>query len=324
MRRFLSKIVQSRSTLILGIIVILFLLITIYSSTWPQSKIGIALSYYNSISSTITAMLTVAYVLTTNRQLIAMRKQLQVMDHSINFQIQPLLVPNLDSVFLEHINAYRSPEENFSDIDFNYRFCCEFDVANGGNGAALNVSIYPYLNTEEHSFSSFEPAQAHYLSEKGSISSKIAFVMVDKEHDILRALLARKLVLRLEIYCKNIFGAGFHEEVTYHLYLGNIDEENLAVQWDDFLSRNIKDYDIDRQRYRALINFVPSDAEQIYNNVKLKIEQMFTKDLKIDHWIEPTSFNINLVDFNTAVSDARKQHLELVQNDNLLKHFFRQ
>lgn len=53
----------------------------------------------------ILVVLTLMYVVTTNRQLLSMENQLDVMDSSIKLQVQPLPVPAIKKIYLEKITS---------------------------------------------------------------------------------------------------------------------------------------------------------------------------------------------------------------------------
>gem|GEM_PF-3593274 len=128
-------------------------------------------------------------------------------------------------------------------------------------------------------------------------------MILDTDYSILKELLDGRLKLKIDIYYKNIFGAGFHEKATYSMSLS---EENrkIAKTWLAFLEKYIEDKKTDLVRHKALAKTVPEDAEEIFNKIKMELKETYNEDLKIDYRIESSSFNVELIDYDDAIKIA--------------------
>ncbi len=301
----------------LAVSLFLILLLTVYAFVFPKSTTSDILKHYNGLSSLVLVVLTFAYVVTTSRQLNTMQTQLKVMDESVNLQVQPLPIPRIDRVYLEKVNAYRSPDDDFSNIHIIYRFHCKISFDNVGSGAALNLSAYPVLNLKKEIKYIANVKQVHCVTDKSSNQNKLSFMILDKNNDILNNLLKGLVEFELELFYKNVFGAGFNVNAKYLIRI-NKDCKDLANQWNEFFTKGIKKYEVDLKRFHALVYSVEDDAKEIFNRIRNEVNQHFTEDLILDHWIKPESFELKLVEFNQSLEDAQIRHKQNLQNDPLM------
>ncbi len=301
-----------KSRIIIIILIILIFSITIYSYIKPNSKVNEVITYYNSVSSLIIMILTIGYVYTTIGQLSSMKNQLNLMDKSVNLQVQPLPVPKIEEIYLEKINAYKSPEDGFSSIHVIYRFHCKSNFINAGNGAALNVAIYSSLVFDEleEAVTTQSSSQIYCISDKNMEKDTIIYTMIlDRKYEILNALLEGSLNLRMDIYYKNIFGAGFNECAVYSLYLKD-EEAELAKGWLEYIKDFVKNNSVDFKRHKALASSVPSDAEMIFSRIRSDLENNFKSNLHINYRIEPESFEVKLVNYDESIKIMDKKYKE--------------
>jgi hypothetical protein len=295
--------------IVVGLVLIAILSITIIGYFYPNHIVSKLMVYYNSISSIILVGLTLAYVITTNMQLKSMKSQMKVMDKSINLQVQPLPVPTVKKTYLEKINAYVGPEDKFSSIQIIYRFHQDIKLANAGSGAALNTVVFTSLTSKKgKTFPAFfSRDQVHCLGTKVSDTANLSILALDNGFGILSALLEHELTLRMDIFYKNIFGAGFHEQADYFYHLDDKNKEE-AERWLDFLKNGVSKYSTDMKRYSALHDKVPSDAKEIMSKIRKEIEPMFSTDINLDHFIAKESFEVKIIDYTSEVLAMEKKY----------------
>jgi len=200
---------------ILVAIIAVFIGLTIVGYLYPTSTIGEILRYYNGISSLIIVLLTLMYVITTNRQLLAMQNQLNIMDSSVKLQIQPLPVPSIKEIYLEKIRAYTGPSSKFTKVELLSRFNFKIDFKNAGTGAALNISVFSTIclrnndrKEQELEIPDIVSNQIHLICENETQEVGIhnTFMILDRQFEIFKALNNNKseVLLKLRIYYKNI------------------------------------------------------------------------------------------------------------------------
>lgn len=315
---------KENQVVILVIIIAVFIGLTIVGYLYPTSALGELLRYYNGISSLIIVLLTLMYVITTNRQLLAMQNQLNVMDSSVKLQIQPLPVPSIKEIYLEKIRAYSGPESGFTKVELLSRFHFKIDFKNAGTGAALNISVFPTICLRDNDKKDHEleipditSSQIHLICENETQEEGIhnTFMILDRQFEIFKALNNRKseVLLRLRIYYKNIFGSGFLEEAQYSLSFEK-DQAELVKSWDEFISTGISALNEDIVRFESLISKLPKEAHESFDKVNDHLKERFDKDLILEYSIEPSSYNVSIVDFETSLAAARKRHDEIVKS----------
>ncbi len=309
----IAQAMIGKSILLIIIFTVFILLITIFSYLKPESVTNKIILYYNSVSSLIIMILTIAYVYTTNGQLSSMKKQLNLMEKSVSLQVQPLPVPNIEKIYLETINAYKSPEDGFTSISVIYRFHCKSSFINAGNGAALNVAIYTSIIFDDNpdAVATQASGQIYCVSDKNSEKDcKVDSMILDRSYAILKALLEGQLSLKMDIYYKNIFGAGFYEQAVYSLHLKSEDEA-IALDWLKYISEFIKNKSIDFKRHKALAKTVPPDAKAIFDRIRSELKDKFKENINIEYHIEPESFSIKLIDYDESIKDMDKKYTEI-------------
>lgn len=320
----MKSIFKENQVFILVTIIAIFVGLTIVGYFYPGSAIGELLRYYNGISSLIIVILTLVYVITTNRQLLAMQNQLNVMDSSVKLQIQPLPVPSVKEIYLEKIRAYSGPESNFKKVELLSRFHFKIDFKNAGTGAALNISVFSTIRLknrdkkeQELEIPDIVSSQIHLICENETQDDGIrnTFVILDRQFEIFKALNDRKseVLLKLRIYYKNIFGSGFLEEAQYTLSFEK-DQTDLIKSWDEFINTGISALNEDVVRFESLISKLPKEAHESFDKVNNHLKERFDKDLVLKYRIQPRSYNVSIVDFETSLTNARKRHDEIVKS----------
>ncbi len=318
-----SAFIEKRIVILVSIIAA-FICLTIIGYFYPTSSIGEVLRYYNGISSLIIVLLTLMYVITTNRQLLAMQNQLNIMDSSVKLQIQPLPVPSVKEIHLEKIRAYSGPESKFKKIELLSRFHFKIDFKNAGTGAALNTSVFASIclrskdeKVQELEIPQIGPTEIYLIceNEKQADSIMNTFMILDRQFEIFKALNNdSQVLLNLRIYYKNIFGSGFLEEAQYSLSFEK-EQEELVKSWDEFINTGIKTLNEDIVRFESLIAKLPKEAKESFQKVNNHLKERFDKDLKLKYRIKPSSYNVRIVDFEASLTAEKTHH------DNLIKSY---
>ena len=235
------------------------------------------------------------------------------MEKSINLQVQPLPIPEIKNLRLEKLKAYGSPEDRFKVIHVIYRLMYDVEFKNEGSGAALNIALYSKIISKEgkKEFVSVPiPDQIPCVGNNSNINP-ISPMILDKDYQILKDLVNHNTVnLNLEIYYKNIFGAGFFIPATYSLRIADDDKE-LVGQWLKYLTEDIKKFDKDFKRYTSLKESVPEDAKNIFSNINEELAKQFTSDLNLKCTISAKSFDVELINYQDARASRDAQYLNI-------------
>lgn len=292
-------------------LLLVFLLIVIFGYFLPSPALSAFISYLNNHATLFLVILTFTYVLTTNRQLQSMEKQLNVMDSSVKLQIQPLPIPEVSEIYLEKIRPYLSPDTGFSKVEVLSRLHYQIKLKNIGTGAALNIVMFPTIlisgeSAKKINLPSFNPEQIHLVSENETETG--TFMQFDKDYDLLRGLNSYgDVTLHIEIYYRNIFGAGFKETSEHHLSV-DYEQHDRLNEWSSFIDGENEDLQNDIKRFESLKPSLPDEADQEFDKIKDSLGEKFTDDLKLNCQSNPHVFEVELVDYTQAINKARKAH----------------
>jgi hypothetical protein len=130
-------------------------------------------------------------------------------------------------------------------------------------------------------------------------------MILDVDYAILQALINRNIHLKMDIYYKNIFGVGFHEQVSYYLYLDK-ETQLKAKELLDYLLNYNKEKDKDLKRHKALKKTVPSDAKEIFNKIRDELNGQFKEDLLLKYRIDSSAFDVKIINYEEAICKAEK------------------
>jgi hypothetical protein len=292
-------------------LLLIFLSVIILGYLFPSSSLSAFISYFNEHAALFLVILTFSYVLTTNRQLQSMEKQLNVMDSSVKLQIQPLPVPEVSEIYLEKIRPYLAPETEFKKVELLSRLHYKIKLKNIGNGAALNIVMFSMIHIEgklskEIYLPTFHPEQIHLVSEN---KTEVGYFMqFDKDFDLLKGLNSEgSVTLNIEIYYRNIFGAGFKETSEYYLRVDSKQLERLD-EWSSFIESDNEELQKDIKRFESLTSTLPEEADHELEKIKSSLDKKFTEDLKLKCRNNPRPFKVEIVDYAKAIDDAKKTH----------------
>lgn len=313
---------QKNVVYIFIVLLLVFICLTVVGYFYSDSAIKGIISYYSGISSLLIVLLTLAYVVTTSRQLLAMHKQLAIMDSSVKLQVQPLPVPFVKYIHLEKIRAYLSPETKFSKVEIISRFHFNVYFKNAGTGAALNVFVFASIfikgkNKEEKEIviPQFRPQIFHLITENETQDS--SFMILDDDFEIFKAINAHEeVILKLKIHYRNIFGSGFLEEAQYSLYFKE-DNKDVINSWEKFIKEGMEELKEDITRFESLVHKLENEADESFEKIKDHLGKLFDKDLELQFFIEPRFFNVRIVGFEESLDSESSYH------ENLLKSYIK-
>jgi hypothetical protein len=235
----IKLILRSAFSVLIACLIILLVFFLIYYAINPN-KTNI-LEFIMATSTFMIALLTLAYVMTTSRQLTAMRQQLQEMKKSRELISQPLPIPIPSKVFIEKPRAYYSPpDKKYNGIS---RYHVECEVNNHGTSPAVSIHLCSCLNVningKTKSFrSSLEyidvsPEKSHMAAADKNAPS---FMFVEDESaiviDALRSQDPRNApLLRICTVYKNVLGASFVCRQSFQLFRETNEQEEILKKW---------------------------------------------------------------------------------------------
>lgn len=231
-----------------------------------------------AFSALAMAFLTLAYVITTSRQLGAMQAQLQEMKRSRELTSQPVLLATPTRFRLEKPRTYYSPpEKGYSGAS---RYHAECKIANCGSSAAVSIHSCACLILPGRKKEGVFHARAEYieaLSEQSSseAASALSFMFSEDDNawaiDAMRSQHPRDLpILRLCTVYKNLLGACFGARRSFQVVLKEQDQDSFLKDWHSQIStfssrfkheiaRMREVCDSDRQRWAELFDKVKAD-----------------------------------------------------------------
>lgn len=294
----------------LSFMLLIMLLFVLYK--YPDNEVSQFVKHINSSSSFIIVLLTFAYVQTTGRQLNTMEKQIEIMEKQYNTQIQPILEPQIKKIELEKFRVFMSPEENFMKAKLLSRLFLDFTFCNIGNGAALNIVIFPMIKTKTHVIPTptLRPDRAHCISEYINSSENIHITMFDNGIEIAAAIMKNEAILELNIFYKNVFGTGFRELIEYQLF--TIDDESKS--WKHFIKNDLRKYLLEIKKHDALKSVDTESASEIFGKMQFDLGEMFSRNLAVEYKVMPKSYNIEIVNYDESITAVDKEFEDLYKN----------
>jgi hypothetical protein len=244
-----------------------------------------------------------------------MTTQLKIMDKSVDMQIQPIIAITINDSYLEKIKAFRSPKFDFTKIQIFPRIFFTYELINIGNGTALNIFVFPTLMFGNEIIYAAS-RNINYISEKEQTPQINKFMLLDEDYIVVKALKNHKpIILKIDIYYKNIFGAGFHAYFEYKLYASKTEYPQIE-QWYNFVNSDHAKYEKDMVRHESLYKKVQEDADSIYQRIKKEIEQLFTDNIPIISSQKSKSFSIELVEFDKEIESAQTEYMDQLSIQN--------
>ena len=302
----------NKNLVIMFLIVAVLFSLVIVSYFVPNSLIGKLIIHFNNLSSVLLMILTLFYVVTTNLQLKAMNNQISLMRDNTNMQVQPIPIPIIENMKLEKIKPFLGPYDKSMKI--LSRFFCDFNFKNVGNGTALNVVIFPTIAIGNTMIPSplMQPKLTYCISNEIIEKDKIHIMMYDRDTKIAEAILNNEAKFVLNIFYKNIFNVGFHELISYRLYLNKKPDK-----WSEFFNSNQDKLYKEINKHNAIKPIDKEEAKNIFNKIKEELNELFTEDLTVQYQLESESYTIDIVDYVKAVKTME------TENENIFKNIFK-
>jgi len=206
--------------------------------TSPKNQI---VDFISPISTLVIAFLTLAYVITTNRQLSTMRGQLTEMKKSRELISQPLPIVTPHSFHLEKPRFYFSPPEKEYSGPSRYRLDCT--ISNHSSSPAVNVHVCACINAGEKDDIHLLKSSANYFNvipEKTTLKPNNSdfphFLFVtDDEARLIDGLCSfdprKSPELQICTVYKNILGASFYCKQRFTLVLKNEEQNEILKNW---------------------------------------------------------------------------------------------
>jgi len=224
-----SKIRQGILICLLMLLLLFGPILAIYSIINPNFNM---IELLSAGSTYAVALLTVAYVLTTSKQLDVMANQLEEAKRDRELQNQPLPLIYEVKMLLEKPDFYYTPPSHPKDpYSAKSRYIVEFNLKNIGNFPALCVDISAQIIVPKNNdvirlnasaslrIDALEPSQIikyDVTSEEGLLFSG------DDDYSVLNALIETELEkypqLLLKVYYRNLLGGCFIVSNVYALY----------------------------------------------------------------------------------------------------------
>lgn len=235
------------------------------------------------------------------------------MKENINLQIQPIPVPIIKKMELERFRPFTGPEDKFMKLRILSRFFCDFYFKNVGNGTALNVIIFPtiIIGNIKIPSPSLRPKLTYCISDEILDHNNIHIMMFDTGTEIAKGIINHNAKLELNIFYKNIFNVGFHEIISYDLYLNkNTDRLN------EFINNKQEELFKKVEKHNVLKPIDKEDAKIISNELNNYLKELFPDDFEVKYRIESKSYTINIVDYIKSVENME------IENEKNFKNIF--
>lgn len=252
------------------------------------------------MSSLSTITMVLVYILTTSRQLNAMRKQLDEMKFRRILQSHPL---PLFSVKERECCSVAAPRCFTSPPDFALKPDChtllEYNVENVGNGPAVCIDIIPTINfmSETKKPKIKEACRRINSLKQGEITKEFQFQFISGK-EVLQAVASEEQnpVLRLEILYKNLLGASFVTLQEYELWLYPEEIEKSKAWMKAFetlkidFSREISQHDSLRKKGRD------DEAHELFTKIDTDfVERVGRQRLQLCLSQVPGSFSVKIL-----------------------------
>lgn len=214
--------------LLVAVTVLLFGTVTIYMQR-GNNHIEF-FQILSGFSTFIVAILTAAYVLTTNNQLAVMEKQLEEMSKGRELENQPFPWIENPIFKIEKPKVYYSPPHNEAEILSLYRI--EYKIKNIGKGAAVGIFIDPkfIVDIDSDKFEYDCVTRKIEVIEEGKYyeyekpwfdNCNMVSITSDIKYLTLKSLIKGKILnlpkFHVIIYYRNFLGATFRINCSYNV-----------------------------------------------------------------------------------------------------------
>jgi hypothetical protein len=209
---------------------------------WKHYKADLDLiTYVSGVSTLAVALLTVAYVVTTNNQLSMMGRQLDEMRKAREYQAQPLPILREVEFHIEKPRFfYTPPEDSYNAYS---RATGKFRVRNEGTHPAINIALTARLRipspNKKNTFGgasrlveviaeggSYPPTEGKYESFLFTEDHNAELIATIREKDIKNPPL-----FRIRSVFRNTLGACYASTSLFMLYLKKAEDDVILKNW---------------------------------------------------------------------------------------------
>ena len=298
-----------RQKVLLGLLILLLVLgifSIVYAVMNPERNV---FDYISGLAVVVLAMLTMAYVYVTSRQLDVMSGQLKEMETESRLQNQPLPYINSVDVLIEKPTFFYTVEVKGNEYSAQARYGARIKVRNVGSHPAVCIDISARIEVpvkdRKRYFSSTSISiptlgeKEDYTIKKGDLGT---FLFAnDVEGVLIEALREEepdKLpLLNFRILFRNIMGGCFLLSCSYRLYPQKEEDDSLFANWltemNSFWIKNKNDI----EKLKSLTHSNEGKWREEFDKLgKSFKESMKGEDIKLYAWMMPGSFAIKSIE----------------------------
>lgn len=309
-----------RQRVFLGLL-ILFIVLGIFSIVYAVMNPGQSIFSYISGSATVViAILTMAYVYVTSRQLDVMANQLEEMKIERKLQNQPLPYISNISVWIEKPRFFFSPPGPWEQYSVNARCWAKIRIRNIGSHPAVCIDVSGRIeipNGDKKRYFVSTSINIPAIGEKENYpvndgdDDEFLFGK-DDEGVIIEALresnVNRLPLLDYRILFRNIMGGCFLLSCKYRLYRKREEDGALLSNWlAEMKSFSVK-YKNEIENLRKLEESHSEKRDEEF----VKLKESFSKsisgeDVKLSPWLIPGSFMVkplSVEEYEKALGDV--------------------
>ena len=307
-----------RQNVFLGLLIsfiVLGLFSIVYAVINPEQNI---VSYISGSATVVIAILTMAYVYVSSKQLDVMAKQLEQIEIERRFQNQPLPYVRIMDVLVEKPNFYYSPPEDMYDAQARYKTFMKIRNIGSHPAVCIDVSAHIEIPIENKNQYFFAPSiNIATIGEREdypvNVEDDNEFMFTDDRDGILlQALLegsiAKLPLLNCRIIFRNILGGCFLLGCTYRLYPTKEEDDSVVSNWLTAMKSFWIKHKRDVENMRGLRKSNSDKWEEEF----AKLKEAFSKsiageDIKLSPWPIPGSFivkPISIEEYQQAFEDV--------------------
>ena len=302
-----ARSLEMRHSVLLGLLVLGFGLgafFMVYAVMHPERDV---IGFISGSATVVIAVLTMAYVYVTSRQLGVMTRQLESMEDEQRLRNQPLPSICTMEAWIEKPRLYFSPPEG--EYSAHARYWLRPSIRNIGSHAAIGIDALADIEVRVgedrrclRSSAISIPAlgQGEDCSTKAGVDETF-FFPADTDNAVIRALrqqaLGRLPVVNCSLLFRNIMGGCFLLTCRYRLYLRDTKDEAVLSMWlrgmESFWTKHQHDIedlkplrDRDREKWRR-------EFDRLERSLG---EAMGEENMDLSPWLIPGSYAVEPID----------------------------
>lgn len=295
------------------IILVFAIIVAVIGRQWfPTLEI---IPFIGVASTLAIALLTVAYVIVTSRQLLVMENQLAEMAKSRQLDAQPLPVLLVNKVFLEKPHFYYSPPDN--EYSAQTRLFVEFKIINQGTHPTVNLIVNANPVFKINDKPTTLGGDSDHVSILGpgmsypSQQDQTAFLMFnDLRINELVSILRDKEYrnppyISIKISHKNLLGACFANTWIFQFMLKDQKDFPTAINWQSRLTSFKVEYKDEIQKLEK----IREKDEENWSKLLHSLRDKFKETLQGGDKLELASTEIS-TSFSSEVISPHQYELE--------------